>query len=133
MELLLSWRWFCISQSKTRSVFFNGAFGDDEECIVVCCFGGGGGDGSFFIDSNWSSSVIKFGRIATSVGCMVGMMVDKSLSFSDLIDRERWEDLIECSLFDEDFFPDDALILFVKDLESFFEDFFKGFVEWGFW
>jgi hypothetical protein len=25
------------------------------------------------------------------------------------------------------------LILFVKDLESFFEDFFKGFVEWGFW
>jgi len=51
------------------------------------------------------------------------MIVDKSLSFSDFIERERFDDFIECSLFDEDFFPVDILTLFVKDLESFFDDF----------
>jgi hypothetical protein len=72
---------------------------------------------------------IKFGRIVASVCCNVGMIVDKSLSFSDLIDRERFDDLIECSLVVEDFFPVDNLILFVNDFESFFEDFCKCLFE----
>ena len=52
-------------------------------------------------------------------------MVDKSLSLSDFVKRERLDDFNECSLVDEDFFPesDDDLKLFVKDLESFFEVF----------
>jgi hypothetical protein len=57
------------------------------------------------------------------------MMVDESISFSDLIDRERFEDLIECSLFDEDFFPVDNFKLLIKDFEGFFEVFCECFVE----
>lgn len=55
------------------------------------------------------------------------MIVDGSLSLSDFIERERFDDFIECSLFDEDFFPDDTLTLFANDLEIFFEDFCDGF------
>jgi hypothetical protein len=49
------------------------------------------------------------------------MIVDESLSFSDLVDRERCEDFKLCSLFDEDFFPVNGFKLFVKDFEGFFE------------
>jgi hypothetical protein len=51
------------------------------------------------------------------------MVTDESLSFSDLIERERFEDFNECSLVVEDFFPDVDLRLFVKDFECFFRSF----------
>jgi hypothetical protein len=57
------------------------------------------------------------------------MVVDESLSFSDLIDRERFEVFNEYSLLDEDFFPGGNLRLFVNDFESFFDDFCVCLVE----
>lgn len=64
------------------------------------------------------------------------LAVAESRSFSDLIDRERFEDFATCSFDDADGFlaeVDEDFTLLVTTFDGFFEDFCECRLAWCFW